>query len=319
VSKSLLVLLCLALSAGALSACSVWPWGENERTPAPASSLERAAERVALAEGGWAAVDQWGAPTKLLPSGKPDTGDALLWAGILCSSGAFGRPGSPSDPVKFIASCEQVEDSQSPDGRMWRHPSRVGRDTVNSFSRDMAMGLLLAVQATGDVDMLQRWVDYVVENDGACPDATDNRCQMTTTIWSLARIVAPSVDLHGKKALAPKQVLAVLYAAAVGGESGYPLHLIAQQLILLKRAGESGAILWEETAKTLYNREPSNALFAHLAGRNDVAVELLLQQLPTDRPAGASQWSFEREGSSEAWLQSMGWEYVWLFSEVTRK
>lgn len=308
-------LLILLFSLLALSGCG-W-FGGGSRTSASPSQVELARERVEQAES-WAARDQWGAPTKVLASGKPDTGDALLWAGILCSSGAFGRPGSPSDPVKFAASCEQVEDSQGPDGRMWRHPSRVGRDTVNSFSRDMAMGLLLAVQATGDVDMLQRWVDYVIENGGACPDATDNRCEMSTNIWSLAKIAAPSVDLHGKAVLTAKQVLVVLYAATREGEAGYPLHLIAQQLVLLKRAGESGALLWRQTAQVLYEREPTNALFAHLAGRDDVAVQLVLQQLPTSRPAGASQWSFEREGSSEAWRQSMGWEYIWLFNELAR-
>lgn len=250
--------------------------------------------------------DGRGAAVKSLPNGKPDTGDALLWSGILCSL----------DSVKFIANCESVEDSQGPDGRMWRHPSRVGKDQVNSFSRDMAMGLLLYAQVTKDVTSLQNWVDYVVAEGQACPDAVDNRCSMSTVIWSLAKIAAPSVDLHGKKVLAPKQVLAILYAAAVGGESGYPLHLIAQQLILLKRAGEGNALLWEETAKALYKRDPSNALFAYLAGRPDSATLLMLEQMPTSRPAGgslATEWSFEREGSQRAWERSMGWEYVWLF------
>lgn len=271
-------------------------------SPIPPSLEQELSARVEAAEK-WAIRDANGAPTKVKADGSPDTGDALLWAGILCSS----------NPAKFQASCEQVKASQGADGRIWRHPSRVEVDLVNSFSRDMAIGLLLYVQATQDVTFLQKWVDYVVENGQACTEATDNRCEMTTIIWSLAKLAAPEINLHGKQVLSPKQVLAVLYAAATGGESGYPLHLIAQQLILLKRAGESGAVLWQETAKALYKRDSSNALFAYLAGRLDSATLLMLEQLPAKRPSGASQWSFERESSSRAWMQSMGWEYVWLY------
>lgn len=285
-----LLVLLIALSCGRGSSTSVPPALEQQLT-----------ERVQEVEQ-WAARESSGAAVKSLSNGQPDTGDALLWSGILCSV----------DPDKFSANCDSVEDSQSPDGRMWRHPERVGRDVQNSFSRDMAMGLLLYTQVTQDVTLLQRWVDYVITEGQACPDAVDNRCSMSTVIWSLAKIAAPSVNLHGKKVLAPKQVLAVLYAAAVGGETGYPLHLIAQQLVLLKRAGEGNALLWEETAKALYQRDPSNALFAYLAGRPDSATLLMLEQMPRERPGGASQWSFEREGSQQAWKRSMGWEYVWL-------
>lgn len=293
--RILFVLLLLVLSCGRGSSAEV-----------PPALEQQLAERVAEVEQ-WAARepagDGRGAAVKSLPSGKPDTGDALLWSGILCSI----------SPDKFSANCDSVEDSQGPDGRMWRHPSRVGKDVRNSFSRDMAMGLLLQVQRTGDVDMLQRWVDYVIREGQACPDAEDNRCEMTTVIWSLAKLAAPSLHLHGKKVLAPKQVLAVLYAAAVAGETGYPLHLIAQQLVLLKRAGEGNALLWQETAQALYRRDSSNALFAYLAGRPDSATLLMLEQMPRERPSGASQWSFEREGSQQSWKRSMGWEYVWLY------
>jgi hypothetical protein len=176
----------------------------------------------------------------------------------------------------------------------------------------MALGLLLYTQVTNDVTSLQKWVDYVVENGQACPDATDNRCDMSVIIWSLAKLVAPDVDLHGRQVLSPKQVLAVLYSAATAGEDGYPLHLIAQQLVLLKRAGEGNALLWQETAKALYKRDSGNPLFAYLAGRPDSATLLMIDQIPETGPAGPTQWSFERPSSSRAWKQSMGWEFIWL-------
>lgn len=283
--------------------------GRSDSPDIPPSLSLQVSKRVANTEN-WAARDPLlnDVPTKLRADGSADNGDGLLWAGILCSA----------DQAKFASSCQYVADSQGSDGRMWRSPTRVDKEDKNTFSRDMAMGLLLAVQATGDVVMLQRWVDYVTENELACPVADDNRCQMTTNIWSLAKIAAPEVDLGGHILLTPKQLLIVLYGAASTSDGGFPLHLIAQQLILLKRAGEGNALIWRKTAELLHDREPSNALFAYLAGKSERASVLIMEQLPTDRPIGASQWSFERVGTQQAWKHSMGWEYIWLHALMSK-
>lgn len=301
-----LVLLVLLLSCGRR---------DHAEQPAPPATRDLLVSRVAVASASGPTCSYGtvsGAVPMKLKAGRCDDGDGLLWSGILCSV----------DTERFASSCGYVRAAVGQDGRVWRAPSRPSADVqwTNSFSRDMAVGLLLYVQRTRDVTSLHKWASFVREHEGRMCGvgdhpldfATDTRCDSGPTIRGLARLVDPDLDWGHLPYLNAKTILLQLVASARTAPAGYPLHLIAQQLILLARAGESGSALWKDTAASLHNREQGNPLFALLAGDENKAVELALAQLPSIRPANPSQWSFERATSQEAWKESMLWEFVWL-------
>ncbi|NBO38908.1 hypothetical protein EBU99_10035, partial [bacterium] len=106
-----------------------------------------------------------------------EVGDAVLFNGLLCLAG---------DEL----SCEAVRRSQGSDGRMWRAEFRLARDAVNSFSRDMAVGVLAYLVATRDTDLAKRWMVWIEQNDyRLCRESTDNRCDFTPGFWTLFRDV----------------------------------------------------------------------------------------------------------------------------------
>jgi len=72
------------------------------------------------------AVDEHGYPQ----GGGPGVGDSVLFSAILYYSGETWAG-------------ESVRRSQGEDGRMWRSPQRVERDTEPTFSRDHLLGVLL--------------------------------------------------------------------------------------------------------------------------------------------------------------------------------
>lgn len=264
--------------------------GRSTPTKPNPSELERLEERVVQVLE-WAPVCKNGMASKQ----SCDDGDNLLWSGLLCLSGEESQ-------------CRFVKESVDTDGRAWRSPYRVGKDRANSFSRDMAVGLLAYVARTKDFATLDRWVNYYEAEGKLCPDAVDNRCELSPNIRSLAKIV------KGDKSEVDSY-LTILYAQAKFGETGYPMHLVASQLVILKHLGLGNRYLWNQTAQALNTRD-INPLFMYLDGEEDKAVRTALERIPQAKPTKQSQWSIERHHSEAAWKRSMGWEWVYLLNLI---
>jgi hypothetical protein len=292
--------------------------GRGDDQPASPDSLARLNDKLSAATKFAPTCDYPGVGKAIPMKAGCDDGDGMLWSGALCFS----------NPKKFAASCAYVRESVDDEGRAWRAPNRPRKpsDFTNSFSRDMAMGLLLYSHATKDYETLRRWATFVRDNNGKMCGintgfedyASDSRCDSQSAIRGLAKLVDPSLDWGNLPYLSAKAILLQINASARTAPPGYPLHLIGQQLMLLRELGEKNAPLWRDTAAILSRREPLNPLFAHLTGDNVRSVNLSLEQVPQSKPAKQNQWSFERSGAEQAWKASMIWEFVWL-SDVIKQ
>jgi hypothetical protein len=49
-------------------------------------------------------------------------------------------------------------------------------------------------------------------------------------------------------------------------------------------------------------------------GKTERFWQLFDQQMPKEEPAYKTHWSIAKEHSQEAWKQSMGWEWVFLYN-----
>ncbi len=225
-----------------------------------------------------------GMPVKAEVPGLVDDGsnDSMLWAGLMCASGDT-RSGAG------IRAC------QSTDGRLWRCPDDVGKDNANSFSRDMALGFLMYVAASKDLDTFNYWLKYIDQVAEMCPDDNDNRCHITAPLWWQIQHVKNGGD-------APWYLNAYLWVAAQTAALGYQLHLVGCHLLLN----------WQLTGcrnttigGVLHRRQPLNPFFQWLAGE---VVVIPRQPLNSNM----TQWAWERADSEEAWNDSMGWDFIFI-------
>lgn len=229
-------------------------------------------------------------------------GDSVLWAGLLCLSGE-------------TAQCEAVKRSQSKDGRFWRSPSRVGLDRENSFSRDMALGVLAYALKTKDAKGLDDYASYIKRTGALCPDATDDRCFPTPLLlWSWNR-VAKYIGIPGDY---PGDAMdATLLSMAIKEPLGFRMHLVATH-ILLRRYMHQDTIVLAAAADELSKRQPDNAYFYYLSRGLVKGMRRYVQLVPEQAPLYRTQWSFERVDTDRAWEQSMGWEWVFLGNIMTK-
>ena len=289
----------------------------DDNTPASVDTSKKFNEKISSALS-FAPVCTYDEVGKAPMKSGCDDGDGLLWSGALCFTNS----------TRFASSCAYVKLSVDAEGRAWRAPNRPrsGRDYTNSFSRDMAMGLILYARATKDYETLRRWAAFVRQHDGKMCGistrfedfASDSRCDSQSAIRGLAKLVDPTIDWGNLPYLNAKSILVQINSSARTAPQGYPLHLIGQQLALLRDLGEKNAVLWRDTAVILHKREPLNPFFAHLAGDDEAALSLSIEQIPSQKPARQHQWSFERTGIEQAWRSSMVWEFVWL-GELIKK
>lgn len=236
-------------------------------------------------------------------------GDAALFNGLMCLSG---------DEL----SCEAVRRSQGVDGRMWRAEHRVASDAVNSFSRDMAMGVLAYLIATRDRDLAQRWLAWIEGNQfRMCRESTDNRCEFTPGFWMLFKEVWEYLGLSPNakmsSAIVDESVVALLQAHFA--PAGYQLHLAGVNALLRRAMGQSSATL-NSLTDSLAHRQPSNPFYAYLArGAQPDVVEKAVAWCPTSAPESRSEWSFERDEKEVPWARSMGWECLMLINFLLKE
>lgn len=221
-----------------------------------------------------------------------EVGDMVLFNGLLCFSG------------QRIESCNFVQQSQDATGRFWRSPWRIGKDVENSFSRDMALGVILYGLATNDRQALTRFERFIEENDGLlCHDGTDSRCiARIGTEFMLARVLRNEEDRFGLCG-------ALLIAHALLAPVGYQLHLVAVQALIARELGFPKT--QELVGRILAWRDAQNPFFQMLANRQKEAIEIAAAQMSFGA-IKKTQWSLERDSAEEAYKTSMGWEFVFL-------
>lgn len=314
----------LFLAAGTLGACTQRPAGDDLSRDAflaaPARSLTDASsgvgaphpvrERAREYDRSWlvtlrADLRTWAERCGLAVSKDGcDVGDSVLFDGILCLSGEGG-------------SCAAVAAAQDAEGRFWRSHLHVGRPGPNSFSRDMALGVLAYLAATGDVRAAIRWVRWIERNGYVlCPDATDDRCFFTPGFWEMFAVVWRHLGLPVNAAMRSELMshASTLPWKAVIMPSGFRTHLLAVN-VLIRRAVGRDDLLLASSARLFAAREPLNPFYAYLAGaRMERIGPLLEMQCPRTRPAVVNQWSFERTAGEAAWKESMGWECIALIN-----
>jgi hypothetical protein len=200
---------------------------------------------------------------------------------------------------------------------MWRSEQRIAVDTENSFSRDMAMGVLAYLVATRDRALARRWMNWIEKNDfRLCLESSDNRCEFTPGFWTLFREVWDYIGLPAtekmRSSFLDESVIALLQAHF--SPAGYQLHLAGVNVLIRRRMGQRSSTL-TSLADSLAERQPRNPFFAYLAsGAEKNVVESTLSWCPASPPRTRSEWSFERDFLNEPWSRSMGWECVMLMN-----
>jgi len=233
-----------------------------------------------------------------MPIEANSDGDSMLWSGLMQAVG---------DSRSTLG----IKMSQTPDGRMWRAPSRVNNQPWNSFSRDMALGFILYVQASGDKEMADKWTAYIRRTKGLFPaiESTDTRHVATPPLWWTMSYIGMKVPLRyriTRPLLSYYNKLEFLFTP-----KGFQTHLKAvTALIMAIQTGKRDVGF----GKKLLAREPNNPFFMWLAGKTDEALALSrsLKKQYEASPGRGTQWSWQRTDSENAWKDSMEWDFLFI-------
>ena len=256
-----------------------------------------------------------------------DDGDMTLFNGLSCASGDS-------------RGCYAVEVSQSSDGRWWRSPRRLGGNNGedNSFSRDMAMGVMLYLVTRRDAESANRWLNWIEGNrpcladkpwplEGCavrgphryCTDEVDQRCTLTPSSWALLGRVWDYLGIRRNAEMRRYEGADgdALVFAAEQNDAGYTLHLVGVE-VLLKQIMQAGREHREKAATNLAHRQPENIFFRWLneGAHSKLATELQkLCPSPSQPHRGKKyQWAWERDTDSAAWRNSMIWDCLFMLN-----
>lgn len=244
--------------------------------------------------------------------GNNDDGDSMLWAGLTVASGN-------NIPIVGIKQC------QTPDGRLWRSPARVNNQSENSFSRDMSLGFILYFQATQDHEMADKWIAYIKKTKGLFPasESSDTRHLVTPTLWwmmSYAGMKVPLIYRLTRGFYKTYTSLELLFTP-----SGYERHLKAvSELVLAIRDKKRDTVFGNK----LLASDPYNPFFAWLAGVDDAVILDRAQSMheaarSSDNGDGTygsgNQWAWERADHEGAYMDSMGWDFEFIYNLLKRK
>jgi hypothetical protein len=248
-----------------------------------------------------------------LPSKQDcDDGDITLFAGLLCAAG-------------IDLGCQTVRLAQDDTGRFWRSPRRVGQAQPNSFSRDMALGVLLYLTQSRDQLAAEAWLDWidaharcqiqgstgcVLKTYHLCDDADDGRCLMTPGLWAQMGRVWQTMDwpLHPQMEQWGRIGESTMVDDARSVGLGYQLHLKAVTAFLYRQLEVAGTLV-DDVVQVLVERQPDNPFFRWLRWGNSPELAARLMSLcPANAPVAKFQWAWERETSERAWEDSMLWD-----------
>jgi hypothetical protein len=234
------------------------------------------------------------------------------------------------------AGCATVRASQDDDGRFWRSPRRNPGNLGErkSFSRDQTLGVLLYLVRTQDRDAAQRWLAWIEANrycsiknplTGGCTIhgyrvcRDDNEiCDLRPATWALFHRVWEHLGLPATREMRKNESMDVSEIEMIAVEQakpGYELHLKAVAS-LLRLTMASSVSKTRDIISKLYDRQRHNPFFQALAeGPHEGVVARVLQLCPKpwdDLSFRRYQWAWERDTSTEAWRESMGWDCIFM-------
>jgi hypothetical protein len=232
-----------------------------------------------------------------------DQGDVLAYAGYLCLVGEE-------------IGCRTAHDSFDEEGRAWRNPKHEALGDGNSFSRDMLLGALYYFAATKDIETEAKFRKYVKDNGLLCPDAIDNRCEITPGMWGLWGEVSKYMGVNPTNTMKINMYVddKQLYLQSLVSPSGYQRELIAMELVLRRYVKRDSKLL-QWASSELYKKEAENPLYEYLEkGKSERFWELFSSQMPKEEPVYKQHWSIAKDHGQEAWKNSMGWEWIFLYN-----
>jgi len=238
-----------------------------------------------------------------------DDGDSTLFAGLVCLSGEE-------------IGCLTVKDSQSADGRWWRSPRRnpgnIGKH--NSFSRDMALGVLAYLVKTKDQEAAVQWKSWIDKNRPClisffgcrlrglhryCKDDDDKRCTITPAMFQMMYYTWKYIGLEPTTNMKRHSGTPLVKPS----QKGYAMHLYGVQEYLRQIMGRGK----KEAAIELVERERTNPFFMYLyQGKTDAVKARVLEVCPTTTDHLQTQWAWERRTAKKAWEKSMMWDCLFM-------
>lgn len=210
--------------------------------------------------------------------------------------------------VGFESACKAVSLSVK-EGQLQRAPNR--KDTDNTASRDQLLGFLAA-----QLNSENRWLDvkrFIKANGKICKDATDNRCELTPTVWALLGGVHSHLGYVRDPSMFINSLFwdRVLLAQANTVPSGYQLNLVAEAAWLAYKLGMETELTYLSAVMAL-SRQPNNPWFCTVVfGADDKCANLMLEMWP-EEPELKEQWSIARDLLDDDWQRSQGWEWLFL-------
>jgi hypothetical protein len=255
-----------------------------------------------------------------------ETGDMTLFAGLLCNSGY-------ADGCKMVAAAQEQTGIDA--GRWWRSPNHIrAPGQYNEFSGDQTLGIMAFL--TSNVPLAERlaaaklWRSYIVKSSIRVPSTGDpamtvarscaidegGTCNVLGESWFLLnafeRSAGENLDGAFDGSLGYSTDWMPLFAAS--NATGYRMHLIGVQILVLKRLGLEDDNT-RVAARILSGREPENPFFLWLVNGRDKSVEdrtLKYCPAPGTKLPQRTEWSWERAMAVEDWKKSMYWECVFM-------
>lgn len=273
------------------------------------------------------------------PTGDPkqpcDDGDMTMFNGLLCFSGDE-------------RGCTGVREAQDPETGQWFRSPRIrlkGNDRGGAqFSPDMALGVQLYLIKTRDVARAEKWAHWLHRLTPCTLEGFGNDC----LVYGIPRFCAPEIGctmrpgdaaslaetfdfLHKNAGMAPlpdgrlRGYLSTFKnwsgwlgeLSANWNRPGYPQHLAAVQIVILRAIGKGSSDL-DDAAIDLSNLpvNKGNAFFAFVAGKPRVdVITQTLDRCPSETALPQPplhQWQWEREVADKAWEHSCYWDCIFM-------
>jgi hypothetical protein len=272
-----------------------------------------------------------------------EDGDMTLFNALLCYS-------------RIEEGCAAVQLAQNTITGQWYRSPRLRQfprlHSVNSFSPDQALGVMLWVAHAPSPDNLQRfrwWLDWIGRNQRCvsegcatraarfCPDDDIDGSQEAVLGCTLKpidfallgqivnhfKITVSDSNLRAALSRAAPNALALVVANAQFNRPGFPQHLAAVSLLLLKTMGFKDPALGA-AVKLIADSQPLNPFFAWLQyGPTQQVAQLVLQECPASQDqvppeTNRFQWAWQRQDDEQAWKQTMLWDCRFIASLLSR-